>query len=98
MKAILTEDARGVPDGEVYPRRFKKGDEVTGDLAEAFLSAGVAKLERSLGAAPQNKALKGPSDNRFQPDMDGRDGGDTGERAKPKPRGRGGRKASAKRG
>lgn len=32
----------GVPDGEIHPKRFNLGDEITGDLAKEAIAAGWA--------------------------------------------------------
>ena len=42
MKAYAIQPFDGVPDGEVYPRRFEVGDEVHGELAAVALREGWA--------------------------------------------------------
>lgn len=52
----------GVPDGEVYPRGFSPGDEVTGDLAAVAVREGWAEEK---GAKPaENKARKAAPENK----------------------------------
>ena len=56
----------GVPDGEVMPKEFKPGDEVTGDLAAVAVAQGWASDDdggqkadgggrKSMKGAPENK-------------------------------------------
>lgn len=61
--AKLTQDFEAVPDGEIYPRVFKAGEEVTGDVAREARAAGMlapegktrARKTKALKAAPENK-------------------------------------------
>ena len=53
-KVTVVQPFRGVADGEVYPKEFKAGDTVEGELAEVAVSNGWAR--RNKGAAPENKA------------------------------------------
>lgn len=70
MRAIVVSPFKGVKDGEVYPRSWKPGEIVEGDLAASALAEGHAALERqeraatasenkAVAAAPQNKARGG---------------------------------------
>ncbi|GGH24459.1 hypothetical protein SAMN05444007_103393 [Cribrihabitans marinus] len=62
----LKRDFHAVPDGEIYPRWFVAGEEVTGSVAiaagqEGFLldeqnSKKSASRRKALKAAPENKA------------------------------------------
>lgn len=77
----------GCPDGERKTRMFKPGDTITGELAVVAVVNGWAEFEgqtKARAAAPENKA----KDGTFR----GSDGGDTGERSKPKRGGSGSRK------
>lgn len=58
MQAEVTRPFKGVVDGEVYPKSWKPGDVVAGNLAEAAVAAGHAKAIRG------EKKAKGPTDNR----------------------------------
>jgi hypothetical protein len=49
----LSEDLFAVPDGEVHPRWFRAGEEVTGDVAKA------AEAQGKLGPAKKRKARAG---------------------------------------
>ena len=42
----LTKPFFGVPDGEIYPKQFAKGDDVTGALADAAIEASCAPKPR----------------------------------------------------
>jgi hypothetical protein len=43
MKAIVTHEFNGTADGDVYPRKWKAGDMVTGDLARVAVGMGHAE-------------------------------------------------------
>ena len=61
--AKLTEDFDAVPDGEIYPRRFVAGEDVTGSVEAAAREAGV--LAETRKARPgKTKALKGAPENK----------------------------------
>jgi len=49
----LAEDIFAVPDGELHPRWFKAGEDVSGAVAEAAIAQGKA-------AKPSRKAMKPP--------------------------------------
>lgn len=56
----LKEDHYAVPDGEIYPKMFLAGEEVTGQVAESAKQAGrlqATKAGRKAKAAkaPENK-------------------------------------------
>lgn len=60
----LTEDLFAVPDGDLHPRWFRAGDEVSGAVAKAAKAQGKLADEparkhsaatKSRGAAPENK-------------------------------------------
>lgn len=82
--AKVVKPFKGAPDGTGRVVAFKPGDTITGDLANAMVAAGYAtrkglvREKAAQPAAPENKA----KDERFRE----QDGGDTGERSKPKPR------------
>lgn len=80
MKAKVTHEFDGCADGEHYPRRFRRGDEIDGDLARSMTMAGYAK---ALEGAPENKALGGASQNKFR-QVEGGDGRIDGKRGRPK--------------
>jgi hypothetical protein len=65
IKAKLTKEFFGAPDGEHHPRAFHPGDEISGDLATAAIDAGYAVpldggakagQKKALGDAPRNKS------------------------------------------
>lgn len=64
MKAEVLFPFRGVPDGEIHPRQFRRGAIIEGDLARAMVDAGYAIENKALGAAPQNKGVAGSGDER----------------------------------
>lgn len=53
MKAIVTKEFAGVKDGEIYPRTWKAGDEIEGDLARVAIAEGWA--ESATKAAPKSE-------------------------------------------
>lgn len=55
--AKLTERLYAVPDGEIYPRWFEAGEEVTGDVERSARSRGIIEEPK---AAPKRKAMKAP--------------------------------------
>lgn len=69
MKATVLRPFRGVADGQVYPRKWKPGDELVGDLARVAVLEGNAKAvtetleNRAIENAPENKAA--PAAGRF---------------------------------
>jgi hypothetical protein len=44
MKAKVKTPFAGALDGDVYPRDFLRGDEITGDLARTAVAAGTAEI------------------------------------------------------
>ena len=55
--AKLTERLFAVPDGEIYPRWFEAGEEVTGEVERSARSRGILEQPK---AAPKRKAMKAP--------------------------------------
>lgn len=53
--AKVTKQFDGVPDGEIYPKTFMPGDEVTGDLAAVAIKEKWAE-EGDAVAKPETKA------------------------------------------
>lgn len=52
----LTKTIRAVPPGEVYPRTFEAGEEVSGRVAEIAEAMGaLEKPKRKAMSAPENK-------------------------------------------
>lgn len=53
----LTEDIFIVPDGEIYPRWFRAGEEVAGNVEEAARARGILaeKRKRKAMRPPENK-------------------------------------------
>jgi hypothetical protein len=50
MKAVVDKAFDGAPDGEIYPRHFKPGQLVEGDLARIAVEQGWASIgERQAG-------------------------------------------------
>jgi len=63
----LTEDLFAVPDGEIYPRWFRAGEVVTGEVARAALSRGILEQDAAMvetKRAPRRKAMKPPENKR----------------------------------
>ena len=56
----LTEDLFAVADGEIYPRWFRVGDEVTGDVERTARSRGIVCDDQPRKAAPRRKSVKPP--------------------------------------
>jgi len=81
-KAKMIKTIKAVPDGEVYPREYAPGDHIEGEIALVAVEHGWAIPLASGGApTPFPAAASDPA-------VAGPDSGDTGERAKSKPRGR----------
>jgi hypothetical protein len=55
MKAKVTKEFRGCPDGEVHPCDFAKGDVISGDLAAVAVAEGWATKDGGK-AAPTPRA------------------------------------------
>lgn len=56
--AKLTERLYAVPDGEIYPRWFEVGEDVTGDVEKAARSRGIVEAPKKQGR--KAKAMKAP--------------------------------------
>jgi hypothetical protein len=87
-QAKMIKTIRAVPDGEVYPREYKPGDIIQGDIALVAVEHGWAVPHYQ---APNNKAMEVPARGGASgpfPVVAGSDGGDSGERTKPHARGR----------
>ncbi len=65
----LKQDIFAVPDGEIHPKLFRAGEEVTGRVAAAAAEQGkieqqppvaVNDTPRKRGRPPKNKALTAP--------------------------------------
>lgn len=57
--AKLTEDLFAVSDGEIYPRWFKAGEEVSGGVERSARSRGILEQPKQK-RAPKNKAMTAP--------------------------------------
>ena len=53
----LTKQLFIVPDGEIYPRMFQPGDEVSGNVERAARKRGILETPKP---APRRKAMKAP--------------------------------------
>lgn len=75
MRVRLNTDMRAVPEGEVYPRLFRAGEIVTGNVAAAALSLKAGEIvgpeaeikggrrgggRKAQAAAPENKQAGAP--------------------------------------
>lgn len=65
--AKFTKPFLGVPDGEIYPVQYEKGDEVPAELLEAAKEAGCVSGKKGDSKLPEDP----PSNNK-------QDGGSTG--------------------
>ena len=59
----LTDDLFAVPDGELHPRWFRAGDDVTGSVAAAAEAQGKLEAEQPK-QAPRRKAHRGAPENK----------------------------------
>jgi hypothetical protein len=87
-QAKMIKTIKAVPDGEVYPREYKPGDIIEGDIALVAVEHGWAVPQHQ---APNNKAMEVPARGGASspfPALAGADGGDSGQRTKPHARGR----------
>ena len=57
FRARVTSAFRGVRDGEIHPRQWAPGDEISGDLAREAVAGGHAV---QIGVALENKASEAP--------------------------------------
>ena len=57
MKAKVIEQFFGAADGEIYPRTFKVGEIISGDLAKSEIEAGRAEAFDAK-KPPTNKAIE----------------------------------------
>ena len=67
--AQFTKPFLGVPDGEIYPVQYEKGDEVPAELLEAAKEAGCVNGKKGDSKLPEDP----PSDNK----QDGGTGNET---------------------
>lgn len=67
--AKFTKPFLGVPDGEIYPVQYEKGDEVPAELLEAAKEAGCVNGKKGDSKLPEDP----PSDNK----QDGGTGNET---------------------
>jgi hypothetical protein len=51
---MLKQDWLAVPEGKLYPKLFRAGTELTGELLDRAKSLGLIE-GKSLGSAPENK-------------------------------------------
>lgn len=58
--AKFTKPFLGVPDGEIYPVQYEKGDEVPAELLEAAKEAGCVNGKKGDSKLPEDP----PSDNK----------------------------------
>lgn len=58
--AKFTKPFLGVPDGEIYPVQYEKGDEVSAELLEAAKEAGCVNGKKGDSKLPEDP----PSDNK----------------------------------
>lgn len=87
-QAKMIKTIRAVPDGEVYPREYKPGDIIQGEIALVAVEHGWAVPQHQ---APNNKAMQVPARGGASspfPSVARADSGNSGERAKPNARGR----------
>jgi len=71
MQVKLTADMRAVPEGEVYPRQYREGDVVTGNVAAAAIAQKKGEEFKPAGVKKQVKETD--EDPGKEPDKD--DGG-----------------------
>lgn len=64
--ATVIQEFKGVPDGEHHVRRFRVGDEVTGDLARVAIAEGWATEHQTRKKPPSNK-MDTPDRNKSGP-------------------------------
>lgn len=73
--AKFTKPFLGVPDGEIYPVQYEKGDEVPAELLEAAKEAGCASGKKGDSKLPEGTS----SDNKQ--DGEGQDGAEGSQQA-----------------
>jgi hypothetical protein len=77
-QAKMIKTIKAVPDGEVYPREYKPGEIITGEIARVAVDHGWAIVETKAMDTPARGGASSPF-----PAMAGSDSGDFGERPKP---------------
>lgn len=82
-QAKMIKTIRAVPDGEVYPREYKPGEIITGEIARVAVDHGWAVIETKAMDTPARGGASSPF-----PEVARSDGSDPGERPKPHTRGR----------
>ena len=82
-QAKMIKTIRAVPDGEVYPREYKPGETITGEIARVAVDHGWAVVETKAMETPARGGASSPF-----PEVAGSDGSDPSERPKPHARGR----------
>lgn len=53
----------GVPNGEIYPVQYKKGDTVPPELEEAAIAAGCVEQKETKNAVKNGKTQTPPNDS-----------------------------------
>lgn len=60
----LLEDLYAVPDGEIYPKWFRAGEDVTGDVAKAARSRGILEWEKPARKTQTKRKAMSPPENK----------------------------------
>lgn len=77
--AKFTKPFLGVPDGEIYPVQYEKGDEVPAELLEAAKEAGCVSGKKGDSKLPEGQSSDNKQDGEGQ--GEGQDGAEGSQQA-----------------
>lgn len=79
--AKFTKPFYGVPDGEIYPVQYEKGDEVPAELLEAAKEAGCASGKKGDSKLPEGPSSDNKQDGEGEGQGEGQDGAEGSQQA-----------------
>ena len=79
--AKFTKPFLGVPDGEIYPVQYEKGDEVPAELLEAAKEAGCASGKKGDSKLPEGTSSDNKQDSEGEGQGEGQDGAEGSQQA-----------------
>lgn len=79
--AKFTKPFLGVPDGEIYPVQYEKGDEVPAELLEAAKEAGCVSGKKGDSKLPEDPPSGNKQDGEGEGQGEGQDGAEGSQQA-----------------
>lgn len=79
--AKFTKPFLGVPDGEIYPVHYEKGDEVPAELMEAAKEAGCVSGKKGDSKLPEDPSSDSKQDGEGEGQGEGQDGAEGSQQA-----------------